>query len=282
MDDGRMIRGEDRRRPGRFSWRRWLHGRRQDAAGDPHREPVGQIMTIDGQDLGIVDLGTNLSQDLRSLIDKNILVHGEPFSSGGVLGPACLPVIGTGSTVASSLLAGNVFMATANPSTLMTIGGGVGSAVMGAGGKILAQAPFIAAGSAIIPVVAPLMFFLTVSSMMMSVRFDQIRTSLDQLAKAVEQLLVREVAGDMGTLLSVMERLRDISDEFSESRRFTQEMKIRMALVERDANILHHKYNILSTRSVRSVVGANLAPVDIHIFTVSSLADIQVDRLRLN
>ena len=38
---------------------------------------------------------------------------------------------GGGGTAAASLLAGNVFLATANPATLMTIGTGVGSAVMG-------------------------------------------------------------------------------------------------------------------------------------------------------
>ena len=87
----------------------------------------------------------------------------------------------------------------------MHIGAGVGAAVMGPAG-IVAQAPFIAAGGAIIPVVAPVMFFMTVSSMMMSVRFDQIQASLDQLATAVEQLLMEEVAEDYGILLGAMDR----------------------------------------------------------------------------
>ena len=60
----------------------------------------------------------------------------------------------TSPTAASSLLAGNVFLATVNPQTLMTIGTGVGSAVMGSTG-IVAQAPFVAASTALIPVVAP-------------------------------------------------------------------------------------------------------------------------------
>ena len=58
-------------------------------------------------------------------------------------------------------------------------------------------------------------------------------------------------------------------------------MKIRLALVERDVNVLHHKYNVLSTRPVDSVPGAALAVSDMHLFTISSLADLQVDRLRL-
>ena len=244
------------------------------------QHPVGQVTTIGEQRLGIVDLGTDVSRDLRLLIDKNILTRGEPFQSGGMLGPACLPLLGVGAGVSSSLLAGNIFLATANPVTLMQIGAGVSSAVMGPAG-IVAQAPFIAAGGAILPVVAPMMFFATVSSMMMSVRFDQIQVSLDQLATTVEQLLMREITEDYGILLSAMDRLRDIAAEFDECRRFTEEMKMRMALVERDTNILHHKYNVLSTRCLDSMPGAGLAVPDMHLFTIASLVDLQVDRLRL-
>ena len=192
-------------------------------------DPVGQIVEIDGQELGIINLGESISRSFRVKMNENILTHGEPFGSGGVLGIATLPVIGAGSTVASSLLAGNVFLATANPATLMQIGAGYGSAVMGAKG-IIAQAPFISAGSAIIPVVAPVMFFMTVSAMMISARFDRVKLSLDRLMKAVAALLKRELAEDFGLVLSANERLQDITEEFAGSRRFTDEMKIRLAL----------------------------------------------------
>ena len=243
--------------------------------------PVGQITTVGEQQLGIIDLGTNISRALRSQFDEHILAHGEPFQTGGVLGTACLPVLGVGSAVSSSLFAGNVFLATANPATLMQIGGGVGSAIMGVGGTIVGQAPFIAAGGAIIPIVAPVVFFMTVATMMMAARFDQIHSSLDQLARAVEELLVREIAGDYGILRSALERLRDIGAEFDGCRCFTDEMKIRLALVESDVNILHHKYDILSTRRVDSTLRAALAVSDVNLFTLSSLADISVDHLRL-
>ena len=245
--------------------------------------PVGQITTVEEQQLGIIDLGTNISHALRPQFDKQILTHGEPFQTGGVLGTACLPVLGVGAALSSSssLLAGNIFLATANPATLMQIGGGVGSAMIGPGGTIVGQAPFIAAGSAILPVVVPVVFFMTVATMMMAARFDQIHTALNQLAKAVEELLAREIAGDYGILRSALERLRDIGAEFDGCRRFTDEMKIRLALVERDVNILHHKYDILSTRRVDSTLRATLAVSDINLFTLSSLADIYVDHLRL-
>ena len=115
------------------------------------QHPKGEIREFKGQKLGVIDFGPDLSRDLRRQIDKNILTRGKPFESGGMLDTACLPMVGAGSAATSALLAGNVFLATANPATLMQIGTGVGSAVVGPGG-IIAQAPFVAASGAILPV----------------------------------------------------------------------------------------------------------------------------------
>lgn len=248
--------------------------------GEVPRNPEGRIIEFEGQKLGVIDLGADLSRVLRGQIDKNILVRGEPFRSGGILDTACLPILGAGSAATAALLAGNVFLATANPATLMQIGTGVGSAVMGPGG-IIAHAPFVAASGAILPVVAPVMLFTTLSSMMICARLDHIQGSLDQLAKAVEQLLVRQTADDYATLASTLGRLRDVSDEFEGCRRFTNGMKMRLALAERDMNVLHHKYAFLLKRPVGSELDANLAASDVESFTAASLADLQIDWLRL-
>ena len=84
-------------------------------------------MSIEGQDIAIIDLGCKVGSVLVPDIERNILTHGKPFESGGLLGPACLPILGAGSAVASSLLAGNVFLATANPATLMDSSAFLGS-----------------------------------------------------------------------------------------------------------------------------------------------------------
>ena len=244
------------------------------------KSPKGQLIEIGDSKLGVLDLGRDVSRKVRRLIESNILTHGEPFRSGGVLGPACLPVLGGGSAAVSSLFAGNIFLATANPSTLMPIAGGVGSAVMGPGG-IVAQAPFIAAGTAILPVVLPVMFFLVVSSMMMSARFDRLQRSLDTLAAAVREQLKRDLAEDYGLALSAIARLQDVSAEFDESKRFTDEMKIRLALVERDLSSLYHKYDILTDGGIDTRVSANVAPVNQHLYALSGIASVYVDRLRL-
>lgn len=91
---------------------------------DIPQDPVGQILTRDGHpNIAVVDLGREVSEALR-----NSWPATRPFQSGGAIGSGwLLPLLGAGSTAASSLFAGNVFLATANPATLMTIGAGVGS-----------------------------------------------------------------------------------------------------------------------------------------------------------
>ena len=99
-----------------------------------------------------------------------------------------VPMLGAGSTAASSLLAGNVFLATANPATLMTIGTGVGIGLSWGLTGIVAAAPFVAAHGALIPVLAPVMLFTTVSSVMMCARLDRVQRTLGRLDDAVESV----------------------------------------------------------------------------------------------
>ena len=192
--------------------------------------PVGQIKEIAGQELAIIDLGPDVSRHLRRFIDDAIQVDGKPFQTGGVLNTACLPVLGAGSVMGSALSAGNVFLATANPATLMQIGAGVGSAVMGPTG-VVAQAPFIAAGGAIIPVVAPVLLLTVISGMMISARLDRIQEVLIQLTSLTRQLLAQEIAEDCAVLVSAMDRVQDISDEFGGCGRFTDEIERRVSVL---------------------------------------------------
>ena len=251
-----------------FDWRR------------PARHPVGQKWRIDEQEFGVIDLGRDMSRDLRSYIDKVVGIRGKPFETGGVLSPAFFPIAGAGAGMASSLFAGNVFLATANnPATLMQIGAGVGSAVMGPTG-VIAHAPFIAAGGAIIPVVAPVLLFTAVAAMAICARLDRLQVSLERIESLVRQLLAQELAEDSALLVSAMQRLEDIAAEFEGCGRFTEEMKIRLALAERDLDVLHHKYEILSGLEVGNQAGVVLGVFRTQLFAVSSIANIRVDRLR--
>ncbi len=234
---------------------------RQDA---PHG-PVGQILTHEGRSIALVDLGRDASDALRATWSA-----GQPFESGGVVDGACLlPMLGAGSMAASSLAAGNVFLATVNPATLMTIGSGVGSAVMGPTG-IVSQAPFIAASGALMPVVAPMMLFATVSSVMMCSRLDRAQRTLGRLAVAVERVRRLMEAEDYARFETAAERIDEIQSEFEYARRFASDVPDRLSRVERDVSLLRSKYGLLMTDAVTSEEDATSAVRDLNRFFMAS------------
>ena len=239
--------------------------------------PVGQVHTRDGYpDIAMVDLGREVSETVRASWPA-----ARPFQSGGAVDSGwLLPFIGAGSTAASSLFAGNVFLATANPSTLMTIGAGVGSAVMGPTG-IIAQAPFVAASTALMPVVAPVMLFMTVSSAMTGARLDRVQRALGALAEGLERVRHLMEAEDYARLESDAEQLDEIGSQFEHGQRFTEGMKIALILAKRDVNRLRRKFGHLVRRDIRSEQDARLAVSDINLFVLSTLTDLRADALRL-
>ena len=243
----------------------------------PPRKSVGQIFTSEGQpDIAVIDLGRDVSDALRASWDA-----GCRLESGGVIESAWLqPLFGTGSAAASSLLAGNVFLATANPATLMTIGTGVGSAVMGPSG-IVAQAPFVAAGSALLPVVAPVMLFMTVSAIITGARLDRMQKTLGALSEVLDRLRHLGETDAYATFQSATKHLDDVWSQFEHSRRFTDGMKAELVQARRDLNRLHHQYGHLANREIHSETDARAAVSDINLFFLSSVMDIRADVLRL-
>lgn len=240
------------------------------------RTPVGQILTHDERSLALVDLGRDASKALRASWPTD-----QPFKSGGVVESTWfLPMLGTGSTAASSLMAGNVFLATANPATLMTIGSGVGSAVMGPGG-IVAQAPFIAASSALMPVVAPVMLFTTVSSVMMCARLDRAQETLGRLCEVVERVRRLLDAEDYARFEAAAERIDEIRSEFEHSRRFASDVPDKLARVDHDVGVLRSKYGLMTVEAVDSEDAAEAAVSDLNRFFLASLYDVQIDVLQM-
>ncbi len=190
-------------------------------------------------------------------------------------------ILGAGSTAASSLMAGNVFLATVNPATLMTIGSGVGSAVMGPAG-IVAQAPFIAASSALLPVVAPVMLFTTVSSVMMCARLDRAQQEVGRLSEVVERVRALLDAEDYARFETAAEHIDEIRSEFEHARRFASDVPDRLARIDHEVGLLRSKYGLLMTGAVDSEDGARAAVSDLNRFFLASLYDIQTDVLQLH
>lgn len=241
------------------------------------RDPVAQVLKYKGSPIALVDLGRDASEALRASWSTD-----RPFQSGGVIESAwLLPMIGVGSPAASSLFAGNVFLATANPATLMTIGTGVGSAVM-EGGKIVAHAPFVAASGALMPVVAPMLLFATVSSVVICARLDRVQRSLGRLFDVVEAVRRHLDAADYAQLETAVEQLEDIRSEYEHCQRFASDVPYKLAMIEKNVSHLRSKYGLLMTRDVHSEDDAKSAVSDLNRFFLASLCDLQVDLLQLH
>ncbi len=244
----------------------------------PPRQPVGQVLACDGHPpIAVVDLGRDISDALRASWDD-----GRSFESGGVIESVWLqPLFAAGSTAASSsLAAGNVFLATASPKTLMVIGEGVSTAVMG-GGRIIGHGPFIAAGSAILPVVAPVMLFMTVSSLITGARLDRTQRTLGTLSEVLARVRQVMEAETYAKFQSATKQLDEIWSQFEHSQRFTDAMKAELVQARRDINRLHHQSGHLTSRKIGSENDAKTAASDINLFFLSSLMDIRADVLRL-
>ncbi len=245
---------------------------------DVPQDPVGHVLTHEEYGkVAVVDLGREVSEALRATWPATI-----PFKSGGAIDSVWLqPLVGAGSTAASSLLAGNVFLATANPATLMTIGTGVGSGVMGPAG-IVAQAPFVAASSALLPVVAPVMLFMTVSSVITGARLDRVQQALGSLSENLQRVGHLLEVGDYARLKSAAEDLDNVGAQFEHGQRFTDVMKLDLVAAGRGVSWLRHKFGHLAARKIRSAQDARLALSDINLFVLSSLLDIRAEALRLH
>ena len=243
----------------------------------PPREPVAQVFAHEGHpDVALIDLGKDMSDALRASWNA-----GRSVEPGGVIESAWLqPIFGAGGVAASSLLSGNVFLATANPATLMTIGSGVGSAVVGPSG-IVAQAPFVAASSALLPVVAPVMLFMTVSAIVTGARLDRMQKTLGELSEVLERLRQLEETDAYATFQSAAQQLDGVWSQFEHGRRFTEGMKAELVQARRDLNRLHHQYGHLADREIRSEADARAAVSDINLFFLSSVMDLRADVLRM-
>lgn len=243
---------------------------------DIPRDPVGQTLTYEGRQIAVVDLGRAHSDLLRKSWSTD-----HPFESGGIIESAWLmPLLSGGSTAASSLLAGNVFLATANPGTLMTIGSGVGSAVMGPTG-VIAQAPFVPASGALIPVVAPMMLCATVLSVTICARLDQVQRTLGRLSEAVEHVRRLLDAEDYARFETAAERIDEIRSEFEQRRRFVSGVPDRLSLVEHDVRVLRNKYGLLMTGEVHYEDDAKSMVSSLERFFLATLYDLQIDMLQL-
>lgn len=139
----------------------------------------------------------------------------------------------------------NLFYATANPSTLMAIKGGVGSAVMGAKG-IAGQAPFIAAG---LGAFAPILLFQASSMMIMQSSINNLAERIALVNKKVELLLKYTEKEKEATLMTINEKLISLDQQ----KFYTAEDFVLLEIYKDRLSTLSKEYRLLALEALISL-----------------------------
>mgnify|MGYP000906666639 FL=1 len=214
----------------------------------PH-EVQFTIATTDGQPgQGLIAITGRTRDALIASLTNSLATTGKytPDArtvSPQVLGSTASTATAVASTAASAAIAPTLFMATANPATLMQLGSGVGSAVMGAGG-IVAQAPFIPVPASL-PVVAPLALMGVVNTAVTMRQFQAVNAKLDTLANTLTNLLVRADITQIAGLIAASKTLGDITEEYGELGHFTPSMTARFAVAEQALEAVARRQELL-------------------------------------
>jgi hypothetical protein len=239
------------------------------------------------EQFGLIAINGEMKDKLLSKLRENFQVQGDHVQNGGKASDKCIRTLLAGGTGALSMTAatsGTLFMATANPATLMVIGNGVGSAVMGAGG-IVAQAPFLPIAGALMPVAAPLLAFQALSTIMILQQFESINKKLVNIEKTLNRVLQRNEASFIGEVISASSRLESIEKEFEITNSFSQDMIIRLALVEDKINPIFERYKYLYEAQDlnQQLTAENLGfkQTDASMAVVLSILDLRIDILRV-
>ncbi len=241
----------------------------------------------ENSEVALLSFDGKIRDKIIESLNNQFLIEGDHIKNGGKASPkAMLSLLGagTGSLGIAGATSGQLFMATANPATLMTIGNGVGSAVMGTGG-IVAQAPFIPVAGALMPVVAPLIAFQAISTITIMNEFKIVNKKLDNIQKTVNNIIKRNEATFVGEIISASNRITALEDEFSISSQFTNDMIIRLSILEDKVNPIFERYNYLyQNQNIDiDIEFEDLAfkQNDAFMAIISSILDIRIDLLKM-
>lgn len=245
------------------------------------------ICPQNGSELGLLALNGNARDEIVKQFRDNFTLQGDHIIQGGKASPApLLTLLGAGGALSlSSAASGSLFVATANPATLMAIGNGVGSAVVAGGGTIVAQAPFIPVSGALMPVVGPLLAFQCLTTIAILGEFAAVKKGIVDIQKNISRLMERQEAIYIGEALSASQRLEQLENEFEICNSFTTDMMIRLALLENTVNPIFERHTFLyNSHQIDTKLSSTdwaFKQGDAKMAIVLSLLDIRLDVLRV-
>lgn len=258
-----------------------------ETSGSKNEAPV-TIFGDGDSSVAIVEFQGQLREQLVESLNRNLVLTGKYASDAKAISPQTMEsalVAGTGAGLSalSAMVAPTLYVATANPATLMHFGGGLGSAVMGSGG-IVAQAPFIPV-AATLPAVLPVLAMQTLTTAVILKQFSRLDKKIDLVKKKVEEVISRTEATHVGELISAAKIVDEVYRQYEISGEFSRDMLIRAALAEHDVNRLYERYRLLvegrddgNFRDENDIQQANF---DVHSAMLSSFLRLRLGFLRM-
>ena len=238
-------------------------------------------------EVALLSFNGKIRDQIIKSFNEQFLIEGDHIKNGGKSSPKTILSLvsaGAGSLGIAGATSGQLFMATANPSTLMTIGNGVGSAIMGAGG-IVGQAPFIPISGALMPVVAPLIAFQAISTITVMNQFKEVHNKLENIQKTVNRIIKRDEATFIGEVISASNRILEIENQFTVCNQFTKDMIIRLALLEDKINPIFERYNYLyQNQNIDMWIemeDLKFKQTDAYMAIITSILDMRIDLLKI-
>lgn len=217
-----------------------------------------------------------------------LCVNGSEFSdnSGTISSKSILSLVGCAGASAggSAALSSQLFIATANPASLMQIGSGVGSAVMGTGG-IVGQAAFLPAAGAVLPIALPVIALQTMSTIVVLKQFNIVNKKLDVLDKNIRKILQRDEASFAGEILFATKQLDVLEEQFKISKKFSSEMVTNLCLLQSKIGPAFERYRILyeseKIDAKSQNEGRKQKHCDSHFLVAFSILELRVDTLKM-
>lgn len=258
-----------------------------ETSGSKNEAPV-TIFGDGDSSVAIVEFQGQLREQLVESLNRNLVLTGKYASDAKAISPQTMEsalVAGTGAGLSalSAMVAPTLYVATANPATLMHFGGGLGSAVMGSGG-IVAQAPFIPV-AATLPAVLPVLAMQTLTTAVILKQFSRLDKKIDLVKKKVEEVISRTEATHVGELISAAKIVDEVYRQYEISGEFSRDMLISAALAEHDVNRLYERYRLLvegrddgNFRDENDIQQANF---DVHSAMLSSFLRLRLGFLRM-
>ena len=233
-------------------------------------------------ELVISEFNDDIRQRILDNMNEEYLLTGKYLKDQRSISPKILSALmlssGAAGTAISAMMSSSLFMATANPAALMSLGAGVGSAVMGAHG-IVAQAAFIPVASSI-PIVAPLMVMQALNSVVMLQQFSAMDKKLDAIKGSIDKILARQEVTKVAELFAAVNIVDEIYLQYGQAGRFSTDMLIRLALAERDALILSRRYEMLENSEAGNSTANEFANYDTFCTVLASFLTLRVKYLR--